>query len=137
MVALCSTIHHGELELIIGVRRDPQFGQVLIAGAGGTEAELLDEGAITLVPADQNGVTEMLRGSKLWRFLDGWRGRPRLDTAADAASRLSWLAHDLGGGWPRHATMVLETDQFIIALSDRYPFVEVDAAFCNRRMQQQ
>ncbi len=95
---LVQRMHHGDLELIIGVRRDPQFGPVLVVGAGGTLAELLDEVTVTPAPVDRTRVMEMLKGMKIWPLLDGWRGRPRLDVTAvaDAASRLSWLAYDLG-----------------------------------------
>ena len=91
-------MHRGELELIMGVRRDPQFGPVLVVGAGGVLAELLDDVTVALAPVGVARVMEMLRGLKVWPLLDGWRGRPKLDVAAvaDAACRLSWLANDLG-----------------------------------------
>ena len=96
---LVQRMHQGEIELIIGARRDPHFGPVLLIGAGGTLAELHDDVAITLAPAEPAQVRRLLQRLKIWPLLIGWRGRPLpndLGTAIDAACRLSWLAADLG-----------------------------------------
>ena len=95
---LVQRMHHGEIELIIGARRDPQFGPVLLIGAGGTLAELHNDVAISLAPVEPADVRRRLQRLKIWPLLTGWRGRPvpNLDAAIDAACRLSWLAGDLG-----------------------------------------
>ena len=67
------------IELIIGGRRDAQFGPLVMVGLGGVLAEALDDVAIRLAPlteADGEAMLGELRGSAI---LDGVRGRPAVD----------------------------------------------------------
>ncbi|HEX4357379.1 MAG TPA: acetate--CoA ligase family protein [Pseudonocardia sp.] len=79
-------------DLVLGVRRDPVFGPMVLLGLGGTAAEVLDDVALRLAPltsADAAAMPDELAGRRL---LDGWRGGPRLDRAA-----LASLVVTLGG----------------------------------------
>jgi acetate---CoA ligase (ADP-forming) len=67
------------VDLVLGVRRDPVFGPVVLAGLGGTAAEALADVAIRLAPltvAEAASIPDDLAGRAL---LDGWRGGPVLD----------------------------------------------------------
>jgi acetyl-CoA synthetase (ADP-forming) len=88
----------GEAELIVGVRRDAQFGPLVLAGSGGLFAEIVRDTCVALAPVSTARALEMLRELRMWPLLDGTRGRPPLDAAAAAevVSRMSWLAADLG-----------------------------------------
>jgi len=88
----------GELELILGAKRDPQFGPVVMAGAGGVLVELIGDVEIALAPIAPEAAEALLRRLRVAPLLAGFRGRPPLDVAAAAAalSRLSALACDLG-----------------------------------------
>jgi acetyltransferase len=69
------------VDLVLGVRRDPVFGPVVLAGLGGTAAEALADVAIRLAPlsvAEAAGMPDDLAARAL---LDGWRGGPKLDRA--------------------------------------------------------
>jgi acyl-CoA synthetase (NDP forming) len=81
-------------ELIVGVRRDPRFGPILLVGAGGLYAELLRDTAVALAPVEPDEAERLLRSLACAPILAGARGRPPLDLAADAraASALSHLA---------------------------------------------
>jgi acyl-CoA synthetase (NDP forming) len=93
------------VELIIGVRRDPQFGPVLLVGFGGVLAEALDDVAIRLAPVRPADALEMLGSLRAARLLAGFRGAPPVDMAAAAAlvvrlaraavDRPDWLEVDL------------------------------------------
>jgi acyl-CoA synthetase (NDP forming) len=70
------------VELIVGARRDAQFGPVVMVGFGGVLAEVADDVAIGLAPVRPGRAREMLdelRGSALLR---GVRGRPAPDVKA-------------------------------------------------------
>ena len=93
------------VELIIGVRRDPQFGPVVLVGFGGVLAEALDDVAIRLAPVRLADVREMLASLRAARLLTGFRGAPPVDQAAvadlvvhlavAAVGRPDWLEVDL------------------------------------------
>ena len=87
----------GQLELIVGARRDAQFGPQVLIGAGGVMAELLKQVAVLPAPVSREDVTRALMRLAVAPLLGAFRGRAALDIAAvaDAVSRLSWLAHDL------------------------------------------
>jgi len=88
----------GEAELIVGIRRDAQYGPVLVVGSGGILAEVLRDFRVALAPLGHERALELLRELRLWPLLEGVRGNPALDVeaAADVIVRMSWLAADLG-----------------------------------------
>ncbi|WP_235889811.1 acetate--CoA ligase family protein [Brucella haematophila] len=69
-------------ELIVGVKRDPLFGQVLLIGAGGILVELLKDAATLLLPVSRSEVRSALQNLKSFSLLDGFRGRPKADLEA-------------------------------------------------------
>jgi acyl-CoA synthetase (NDP forming) len=95
---LVQAMSRGELELIMGARRDPQFGPILVAGAGGTLVEFLSDVSIALAPVDARRARALLERLKAWPLMRGLRGKPALDVeaAVEAIVRLGWLAVDLG-----------------------------------------
>ncbi|MGW4208957.1 acetate--CoA ligase family protein [Lentzea sp. NPDC004789] len=70
------------VELIIGARRDPSFGPVVLVGAGGVHAELVKDTAIELAPVTPATAREMLARLICAPLLSGWRGAPATDLAA-------------------------------------------------------
>ncbi len=90
----------GVVELIVGFRRDPGFGGVVLVGMGGTLAEVYRDTAVELAPVDEELALGMLRGLRGWPLLDGWRGRAPMDVRAVARvvvalSRLAVARPDL------------------------------------------
>jgi acyl-CoA synthetase (NDP forming) len=73
------------LELILGLRRDPQFGPVVLVGLGGTLTEVLDDVAIRLAPLDLATAESMLDELRGARLLGDVRGRPAVDRGSLAA----------------------------------------------------
>lgn len=80
-------------EILLGLRRDPVYGVTLTLGMGGVTAEVLADTVTLILPATQVQILDALRRLRLWPLLDGYRGRPRADTAAlaDVALRLGGL----------------------------------------------
>jgi acetyl-CoA synthetase len=68
-------------ELIVGVTHDAQFGMALVLGAGGVLAEMLSDTATLLLPATRQDIERSLQRLKVWRLVEGFRGR-RADGAA-------------------------------------------------------
>jgi acetate---CoA ligase (ADP-forming) len=92
------------VELIVGLRRDPQFGPAVVLGIGGVIAEALDDVTVLLAPLDVDEALAALDALRAAPLLRGFRGRPAADLGAVAA-----LAVALGDfGW-RHPD-ILEVD---------------------------
>jgi acetyltransferase len=92
------------VELIAGVRRDPQFGPVVLVGLGGILAEVLDDVAVHLAPLtreEAHAMLDQLRGAAI---LDAVRGRLPVDR--DAVATILVRLGDLATGDPA----VLEID---------------------------
>ena len=88
----------GLAEAIIGFRRDPEAGPVILVGAGGIMAELHRDTALRIAPVDEAEARAMIAEVKGLKPLAGWRGLPRgdLDALAKAVVAASRLAAQPG-----------------------------------------
>lgn len=84
------------VEMILGIKRDPTFGTVIMAGAGGTTAELFADRALGFPPLNERLARLMLESLKIRPLLEGYRGRPAANVAKliEVLIRLSYLAAD-------------------------------------------
>lgn len=73
-------------ELILGGRRDPVFGPVVLAGIGGVFAEIFRDTAVDLAPVDEKGALALLGRLKGAALLSGYRAQAPLDLAAVAGA---------------------------------------------------
>lgn len=69
-------------ELIIGSSIDPQFGPVLLFGSGGQLVEVFKDRAIALPPLNTTLARRMMEQTKIYKALQGVRGRKSVDLAA-------------------------------------------------------
>jgi succinyl-CoA synthetase beta subunit len=78
-------------EWIVGCRRDPTFGPVVVVGAGGILVELLDAAKVRLAPADAGAARAAIMRQPSAKLLAGLRGKPAADVDAlvDLVVRLS------------------------------------------------
>jgi acyl-CoA synthetase (NDP forming) len=76
----------GGPELLLGLRRDPVFGPVVVLGLGGTTAEVLEQVAVGLAPLSRADARVLLGTLPGRRLFDGFRGGPTLQ--ADRLVRL-------------------------------------------------
>jgi acyl-CoA synthetase (NDP forming) len=74
----------GGVELIVGAKRDPRFGAVVLVGLGGVYAEILDDVAVALAPVGEEESARLLRSLRGAPLFEGTRGRRALDVAAAA-----------------------------------------------------
>jgi len=72
---------HG-LELILGATTDPQFGPVLLFGAGGTLVEVMQDRALVLPPLSRETAKRWMSGTRIYQALLGVRGRAAVDLDA-------------------------------------------------------
>ena len=87
------------VEVAFGMADDAQFGPVVMASAGGTLIEVLDDRVYALAPFGRLEARRLLERLKVRKLLAGVRGqRPAdVDRLASMLSRFSVLCHELGG----------------------------------------
>jgi acetate---CoA ligase (ADP-forming) len=76
---LIETMAGRGVDLFLGARRDPVFGPILVAGLGGTAAEVIGDVAIRSCRLAHSAAATMLDDLQCAPLLDGWRGGPVLD----------------------------------------------------------
>ena len=96
------------LELIVGTVRDPQFGPLVMVGAGGRRVEVLEDRVFLAVPLDAAILGDELARLKLYPLLES----ADLKALAGLVVGLSELALD-------HADQILEIDLNPVILHDR------------------
>lgn len=69
-------------EIIVGLKKDEQFGLALIIGTGGILVNLLNDSVILLLPTDRAAVLKAVTQLKGIQLLQGYRGRPEGDVDA-------------------------------------------------------
>jgi acetate---CoA ligase (ADP-forming) len=86
----------GGWELIVGVKRDPQFGPMVLIGSGGVEVELQRDVALGIAPLSLTQAGQLLDRTLAGVRLRGWRGQPEGDRQAviEVMRRMAQLALD-------------------------------------------
>jgi acetyl-CoA synthetase len=72
----------GVAEILIGVIVDPQFGQVLVLGAGGVFTEVMSDSVSLLPPWTSASIESALQRLTISRLFGGYRGKPAADVPA-------------------------------------------------------
>jgi acetyl coenzyme A synthetase (ADP forming)-like protein len=93
---LVQPLVRGGVELLVGAVQDPVFGPLVALGPGGTLAELIGDAGFRLAPLTDVDADELVRGGKVGRLIDGFRGGPAADVRAvtDLVLRVARLADD-------------------------------------------
>ncbi len=83
-------------EMIVGAVQDPQFGPVVMLGAGGVLSDLVDDRSFRLLPLTDADAAEMIDRLRMARLLDGFRGRPVVsrDALRDLLHRVAAFVDD-------------------------------------------
>ncbi len=95
----------GVAEILVGIIVDPQFGQVLVLGAGGVLTELLSDSVSLLPPWTRASVESALQRLSVRKLLNGYRGKPAADVDALITTVLA-VAHYATS----HLTTLVELD---------------------------
>ena len=83
-------------EIMVSVRRDPQFGWAMTLASGGILVELVADATTLLLPATEDGIDRALSRLKISKLLQGYRGNPAGDRKAllDTIQRIAQFAVD-------------------------------------------
>ncbi len=66
-------------ELIVGTKKDPMFGPVIVFGMGGVAVEVFNDVAIGLPPLNMALAQNLMEQTKIFTLLKGYRGVPGVD----------------------------------------------------------
>ncbi|MEI9892537.1 MAG: bifunctional acetate--CoA ligase family protein/GNAT family N-acetyltransferase [Chthoniobacter sp.] len=75
-------VPHDGIELIVGSSIDPQFGPVLLFGAGGEFVEIMQDRALALPPLTATLARRLMERTRIYGALGGVRGRQAVDMDA-------------------------------------------------------
>jgi len=83
-------------EIILGVKRDPQFGAMVMFGLGGIFVEVLKDVEFALAPFTKEEALAMMKKTKSYKLLEGVRGQQGvdIDLLAENLQRLGQLVSD-------------------------------------------
>jgi len=83
-------------EVILGIKRDPSFGPIIMFGLGGLYVEVFRDVSFRVAPIDRIIADSMIRQVKSYKILEGIRGKVPRDLAAisECLMRLSQLSLD-------------------------------------------
>lgn len=83
----------GGKEIILGMKRDPHFGALLMFGLGGIYVEVFKDVTFRIAPIRELSAQRMIEAIKGIKLLKGFRGEPPsdIDTIATSLERLSQL----------------------------------------------
>jgi acetyltransferase len=109
------------VELILGTKKDPVFGTVIMVGSGGVTAELYRDRTLGFPPLNERLARRMLESLKIWPLLQGYRGRPpvNMDRLLEILIRLSYLAADYPEISELDINPLLAGEKEVIALDAR------------------
>jgi len=72
------------VELIVGIRNDPQLGSFVIVGPGGVLVEVANQASVRIGPVDEDEARAMLAETSATALINGVRGKGPFDMAAAA-----------------------------------------------------
>jgi succinyl-CoA synthetase beta subunit len=92
-------------ELIVTLRRDPQFGIALVLGSGGILVELVGDAVTLLLPLSPQDINRAIKKLRVIGLLNGFRGGPQVDL-----EKISLQIHRLCIAYTKHQDEIAEIE---------------------------
>ena len=68
-----------DYEIILGAKKDEDFGSVILFGMGGIGVQIFQDFSIGLPPLNQALARKLMEETRVYRLLQGYRGKPPAD----------------------------------------------------------
>jgi acetyltransferase len=113
-------IQRPDYEILLGAKRDENFGPAILFGMGGILTEILKDQAIGLPPLNRSLARRLMESTQVYSLFQGYRNKPgaNLELLEEMVIRLSQLVTD----FPE----IVELDMNPVIVSEGNPFA-VDA----------
>jgi acetyltransferase len=72
-------VENVDYEVILGARKDPELGSVILFGMGGVNVQIYHDFSLGLPPLNQVLARKLMEETRVYRLLKGYRGRPPAD----------------------------------------------------------
>ncbi len=121
------------VELILGIKKDPVFGTVILLGMGGTYTELYQDSKLCFPPVNELIARQMIESLKICPVIKGYRGSPpkNIDKLIETIIRLSYLAADYPEIKELDINPLLVTTKDVVALDAR---IVIDQKLVGKKM---
>jgi len=111
-VTVQKMIENIDYELILGSKKDKDFGSAILFVMGGVTAELIQDFSVGLPPLNSTLAKRLMEDTKAYKLVQGWRGKPPADLEELEATLI--LFSYLVAGFPE----IAEIDINPLAISD-------------------
>ena len=122
-------------EVVVGFRRDKQFGPLLMFGLGGVYVEILKDISFRLAPLSVEDAGDMVREIRSYMLLKGVKGGEPADFEAitDVLIRMSCLASDFPEIYEAEFNPVLVSSEEALVADARMTVVDISAGASNEQ----
>ena len=120
-VTIQPMIKHTDLELILGAKKDRDFGPVILFGMGGVLTEVLKDRAIALPPLNRLLARRLMQQTQVYQLLQGYRNIPpaNLELLEEILIRLAHLVTDFSEIQELDINPLVVTENGFIAIDAR------------------
>lgn len=114
-------VRSGGYELILGSSVDSQFGPVILFGSGGQLVEVYGDRALALPPLNSTLATRVMERTRIYRALQGVRGRAAVDLPALENVLVNFSRLVIEQPWIKEMDInpLIASDERILALDAR------------------
>lgn len=102
------------IELIVGAKRDNQFGPVVLLGIGGTGVEIYKDVSVRMAPLEAHDIGFMVNSLKGRSLIRGYRGSPPVNL-------------------DRLTRMILAFSALVMDLEGRFTSIDLNPVFCTQQ----
>jgi acetyltransferase len=78
-VSIQKMVEKIDYEIILGAKKDQDFGSVILFGMGGVDVEVYRDFSLGLPPLNQSLARKLMEETRVYRLLQGYRGKPAAD----------------------------------------------------------
>ena len=109
------------VEMILGIKKDPIFGTVVMVGMGGVNAELFQDRTIGFPPLNEALARQMIESLRIYPLLSGYRGSApkNIHKLTETLIRMSYIAADYPEITELDINPLIVTGEDVVALDAR------------------